>query len=193
MMPNHSWALRDHFDKVFGQLPGWLREFPQRIDETLDCVDAALAAWRQAAGGDMATFPKKAEALHLLAGKLMMRVLKESIPMNFLQFQRLRASFESAVSDGGRRPGAPAYQLGVDGQGRARIGAATSTPTEPPWFETLMVWPDAPAADIKRAYKLRALELHPDRNGNSPEANEDFKRLGQAKQAAQAQRSDLRF
>lgn len=47
------------------------------------------------------------------------------------------------------------------------------------YYKTLGVPPDASLPDIKRAFRLRALELHPDRN-KSPEAARHFRELKEA-------------
>ena len=47
------------------------------------------------------------------------------------------------------------------------------------FYDILGVARDAPTGEIKRAYRKRSLETHPDRN-KSPDANEQFIRLGQA-------------
>ncbi|NOY44360.1 MAG: DnaJ domain-containing protein [Deltaproteobacteria bacterium] len=48
------------------------------------------------------------------------------------------------------------------------------------YYAVLGVPPDATAEEIRRAYRRRAFELHPDRNGGSPEAEEAFKELTEA-------------
>lgn len=48
------------------------------------------------------------------------------------------------------------------------------------YYAVLGVDPGADAEAIKRAYRRKALELHPDRNGGSREAEEGFKRVTEA-------------
>ncbi len=48
------------------------------------------------------------------------------------------------------------------------------------YYAVLGVPPGATAEEIRRAYRRRAFELHPDRNGGSPEAEEAFKELTEA-------------
>jgi len=50
---------------------------------------------------------------------------------------------------------------------------------KPDYYETLGVNKGATAADIKSAYRKKALEWHPDRN-KSPEAEEHFKQINEA-------------
>lgn len=47
-------------------------------------------------------------------------------------------------------------------------------------YETLGIPRFSPIADVKRAFKQLAMRYHPDRNPDSPEAEERFKLLGQA-------------
>lgn len=50
------------------------------------------------------------------------------------------------------------------------------------YYEVLGVARDASAADLKKAYRKLALELHPDRNPDNPEAEEKFKEASEAYQ-----------
>ena len=47
------------------------------------------------------------------------------------------------------------------------------------YYAILEITPTASAAEIKAAYRRRAMELHPDRN-ESPEATNDFQLLTEA-------------
>jgi molecular chaperone DnaJ len=55
---------------------------------------------------------------------------------------------------------------------------ATGTPRD--YYEVLGVERDAPVDAIKRAYRRLAVEYHPDRNPNNPEAEERFKEASEA-------------
>jgi len=48
------------------------------------------------------------------------------------------------------------------------------------YYQVLGVQRDAPEAEIKRAYRKKALEYHPDRNPGDPEAEERFKESAEA-------------
>ncbi len=48
------------------------------------------------------------------------------------------------------------------------------------YYETLGVERGADAAAIKSAFRKRAMQYHPDRNADNPEAEQKFKELGEA-------------
>ena len=48
------------------------------------------------------------------------------------------------------------------------------------YYETLEVSREASAADLKKAFKKKAMKFHPDRNPDNPEAAEKFKEAAEA-------------
>ena len=48
------------------------------------------------------------------------------------------------------------------------------------YYDVLRLSPWASPAEIKRAYRMRALETHPDKNRDTPEADVEFKAVAQA-------------
>lgn len=51
------------------------------------------------------------------------------------------------------------------------------TPVDTSYYELLGVKPDATQAHIRKAFRLKALQLHPDRNKDSPDATSAFQHL----------------
>ena len=66
-----------------------------------------------------------------------------------------------------------------EGAGKAGGARADAPAPSRPLYDVLGVAPTASMVDIRKAYKQRALETHPDRNA-APTATEDFKRLAHA-------------
>lgn len=61
--------------------------------------------------------------------------------------------------------------------GAPDVGRDTSKP--PTLYQLLTVKPDAPAEDVKRAYRRLVMQLHPDRN-REPDASEQFQAVQRA-------------
>ena len=51
---------------------------------------------------------------------------------------------------------------------------------KPDYYEVLEVSRTVSVAELKKAYRKKALELHPDRNPNDPAAEEQFKICAEA-------------
>ena len=69
-------------------------------------------------------------------------------------------------------------RAGPDAMGKRRAAATRRGPTH---YEVLGVPRDATAADLKAAYRRKALETHPDKNVGNPRAEADFLRVQEAK------------
>ena len=48
------------------------------------------------------------------------------------------------------------------------------------YYETLEVSRDASAAELKKAFKKKAMKFHPDRNPDDPQADAKFKEAAEA-------------
>jgi curved DNA-binding protein CbpA len=54
----------------------------------------------------------------------------------------------------------------------------SSTVVDTAYYDILNVSPDASALDLKRAYRIAALNNHPDKNPNDSEAQHRFQEVG---------------
>ena len=52
--------------------------------------------------------------------------------------------------------------------------------SKPDYYEVLEVSRDISVSDLKKAYRQKALEHHPDRNPENPEAEDNFKLCAEA-------------
>ena len=52
--------------------------------------------------------------------------------------------------------------------------------SKPDYYEVLEVSREVTVTELKKAYRTKALELHPDRNPDNPEAEEQFKVCAEA-------------
>ena len=59
----------------------------------------------------------------------------------------------------------------------------------PDFYAVLGVPATATAQDIRKAYKKRALQTHPDKNPGNASAAEEFKKVGEASRAPSRNRS----
>src|SRR5262245_29636264 len=73
---------------------------------------------------------------------------------------------------------APESDEGADGGGRERERDSGQTPRD--YYEVLGVARDATAEELKRAYRRRAREWHPDINPGNPEAAARFREAREA-------------
>ena len=48
------------------------------------------------------------------------------------------------------------------------------------YYDLMGIEADATPEQIKKAYRRKALQLHPDKRGNTPESQEEFTRMKQA-------------
>lgn len=98
----------------------------------------------------------------------------------------------SAWPQAGAQPGwtAPQPQAHPQAGAKAEAGpkptgtdeASPAAPKEKTLYEVLGVKPGATANEIKKAYHKEARATHPDKNGNTVEANEAFKKISEAYQ-----------
>lgn len=63
-----------------------------------------------------------------------------------------------------------------------KLTKPTKKVSDTEFYDILGVSPDATAAEIKKAYYLKARQNHPDRNADDPEAHSKFQKIGHAYQ-----------
>jgi hypothetical protein len=181
-----------NLDPLFNEAPHLLSRFPSLTQSVLDTLYHGLSNLKP--GEDNTAYSSIPEHYLKTWAAPLAQIAASPGQVTFEQFESLRQSVEAAANV---RQTHDAVRLNVSfdgGQAKLEIvrkPRGTEIP-EPPkqWHQELGIWPTAPAADIKSAYKALALKHHPDKvpPEQREQATEKFKLIGKALEDARAMR-----